>query len=467
MEFTSADIAKIVNGRLLPAATDELLTGISTDSRTLQPGDLFVPLRGPNYDGHDYLRQAVEHGAAACLSEEVVGGLSVPVIQVDDALRGLGEIAGSLRSGFSGAVVAITGTTGKTSTKEMLASILNQQQVGLKTEGNFNNLIGLPLTLARLEAEHRWIVLEMGMSIPGEIFRLAQIAQARVAVITNVGAGHLAGVGNIAAVAQEKGQLFASLSAGATAVVNVDDPLVAGLPLPTGVQRLSFGIENQATVGATDIVSGKETVFTLTLGGQSAVVKLPLPGRHQIYNALAAAAAALSLGVSLSDIVQGLEMVQMSAGRLEVRSLDAGITVLDDSYNANPQSMRAALTTLGDWPCDGRRIAVLADMLELGTAAEECHREIGAFAAQKVDCLISMGSWAATVLQAGATVAHDCCDAVAQDDGVDGERVFTPCPDHGAISRWLRHNLRPEDCVLVKGSRGMHMEKVIQQLLAE
>ena len=457
MTFTSEEIARIVHGSLLPATSDGVVSGVSTDSRTLRPGDLFVPLQGPHYDGHDYLRQAVEHGAAACLSEEVVGGLSVPVIQVNDALQSLGEIAGHIRENFASPVFAITGTTGKTSTKEMLASILTEKEVGLKTEGNFNNLIGLPLTLSRLDSGHHWMVLELGMSHPGEIARLAHIAQPQVAVITNVGAGHLSGVGNIEGVSRAKGELFDSLKSGTTAIVNIDDPWVAALPLPAGVKRVTFGIEHDADVSATDITSGRHTSFTMLIAGGRYAVELPLPGRHQIYNALAAAAAAHSSGLAVEHIVAGLSQVKMAAARLEVRELDSGVTILDDSYNANPQSMQAALNALGDWPCQGRRIAVLADMLELGDAAQDCHREVGEFAAGKVDRLIAMGEWSEVMIQGAAAIKGE----VVAGDG----DVLTCCRSHAEVCRWLRDNLQCDDCVLIKGSRGMHMEKVIQQLL--
>lgn len=455
MTFTTEEIAQIVSGSLLPATASATVTGVSTDSRSLQPGDLFVPLHGPNYDGHDYLRHAVEHGAAACLSEEVVGGLNVPVIQVENSLNCLGQLAGHLRQNFDGPVFAITGTTGKTSTKEMLASILSQQHQGLKTEGNFNNLIGLPLTLSRLNDDHCWMVLELGMSQHGEISRLAQIAQPSVALITNVGAGHLAGVGNIAGVAQAKGELFEHLKPGTTAIINNDDPHVVDLPLPVGVKRISFALENSADVWASDLHCGRETQFTLHIDGQSHVVTLPLPGQHQVLNALAAAAAAYCTGVSVEQIIAGLSVVKMAAARLEIRELQSGITLLDDSYNANPQSMKAALKALGDWPCVGRKIAVLADMLELGDAADECHRELGVQAAQKADVLITMGDWSSHVTSGAAS---------SNDDG-KLEIVLPPCSNHAEIVLWLKNNLRDEDCVLVKGSRGMHMEKIVQQLI--
>lgn len=452
MMLTSEQVAQIVHGRRMMATSDDPICGISTDSRTLQSGDLFVPLKGPNYDGHDYLRQAVEHGAAACLSEEVVGGLPVPVIQVDDTLTALGELAHYIRNSFSGPVVAITGTTGKTSTKEMLATILSQRDQGLKTEGNFNNLIGLPLTLSRLDEDHRWMVLELGMSQHGEIERLTRIAQPDVAVITNVGAGHLAGVGNIDGVARAKGELFSGLRPAATAIVNCDDHLVKSITLPEGVKTISYAIDADADVRAVNIHSERCAVFELIINGQSIGVELPLPGRHQVYNALAAAAAATALHCSPQQIAAGLSAVKMAAGRLEVRPLQRGGTLLDDSYNANPQSMEAALSVLGDWPCQGKKIAVLADMLELGSVAELCHEELGALAAVKADYVLCLGQWSESVAR-GANAATS---------------VKVQCFQHHVdIVQWLQQHLQDDDCVLVKGSRGMRMEKVVHGLLAQ
>ncbi len=452
MKMTCAEIAAAVGGSLCSNGGDTLVSGVSTDSRTLQVGELFVPLHGPNYDGHDYLRQAVEHGAAACLSEEVIGALPVPVIQVEDTLQALGEIASYVRAGFAHPVFAITGTSGKTSTKQMLAAVLSRSSAGLKTEGNFNNLIGLPLTVCRLKPQQRWMVLEMGMSQPGEIARLSAIARPDVAIITNIGAGHLSGVGDIAGVARAKGELFDALASGACAVVNNDDVWLRALPLPAGVKKITFAIDSEADVRASDISGGRQVEFTLHHGGHSVAVRLPLPGLHQVYNALAAAAAALSRGVDLDTVVAGLGDVEMVASRLEVCETAGGITILDDSYNANPQSMRAALTTLGDWPCSGRRIAVLADMLELGDAAAQCHREIGIFAASQVDKIVVMGQWSSDVLAGVAAVENGRVDE------------YLCCADHGAIVDWLRGNLHRDDCVLVKGSRGMRMERVVRQL---
>jgi UDP-N-acetylmuramoyl-tripeptide--D-alanyl-D-alanine ligase len=452
MQWNSEDIERIVKGRLLGAPYAPLITGVSTDSRTLQSGDLFVPLRGPNYDGHNYLRQAVESGASACLSEEVVGGLPVPVIQVEDTLEALGALAASIRAGFKGPVAAVTGTSGKTSTKEMLASILSQCCPGLKTLGNFNNLIGLPLTLAGLEPEHRWMVLEMGMNQAGEIRRLTHIARPNVAVITNAGAGHLEGLGNVSAVACAKGEIFEGLVRGGTAVLNADDPELMALPLPRRVRRITYGIECPADVWASNIRLGREVEFTLHLGAEVVHTSIPLPGRHQVYNALAAAAVARVMRVKPARIASGLEQVKMAAGRLEVRELHAGITVLDDSYNANPQSMAAALDALEHWPATGRRIAVLADMLELGSAAPHCHAEIGARAAQVVDTLLVYGQWS-TEMAEGALAG-----------GLDRAQLVQ-VRNHAQICAWLQEHIASDDCVLVKGSRGMRMEKVVDFLL--
>lgn len=452
MQWNNEDIERIVNGRLLSAPYAPIITGVSTDSRTLQSGDLFVALRGPNYDGHNYLRQAVESGASACLSEEVVGGLPVPVIQVEDTLEALGALAASIRSGFKGPVAAVTGTSGKTSTKEMLSSILTQCCPGLKTAGNYNNLIGLPLTLAGLEPEHRWMVLELGMNQPGEIRRLTRIARPNVALITNAGAGHLEELGNVAAVAQAKGEIFEGLVRGGTAVLNADDPELMNLPLPQGTRRITYGVKRSADVMASNIRLGRQVDFSLHIGQEVVETHIPLPGRHQVYNALAAAAVARVMRVKPARIAVGLQQVKMAAGRLEVRELDAGITVLDDSYNANPQSMAAALDALQHWPASGRRIAVLADMLELGDAAPHCHAELGASAALVADIVLVYGQWS-------AEVAHG-----AQSRGLDKAQIVQ-MQDLAEICAWLQRHIEPEDCLLVKGSRGMHMEKVVDFLL--
>jgi UDP-N-acetylmuramoyl-tripeptide--D-alanyl-D-alanine ligase len=448
MMFNIQTIAQITSGRALPDHARGTVSGVSTDSRTLLPGDLFVPLRGDNYDGHAFLLQAVRRGAAACLSEEVIAGLAVPVIQVENTLQALGDLAGAARGRMKGPVVAVTGSSGKTTTKEMLAAILSLTGPGLKTEGNFNNLIGLPHTLFRLKPEHRWAVLEMGMSARGEIARLAEIAAPDIGIITNVGPAHLETLHGIDGVARAKGELFVALPAGGTAIINADDDKVTQLPVANGVRRLLFGMEPSADIRAEEVVVSTETVaFRLILPQGPRQVSLHVVGRHNIQNALAAAAAAVVIGVDPDHIVRGLESFRACRGRMEMIPLAQGVTLLEDTYNANPLSVRAALTALDEAGGPGRRFAVLGDMLELGEASAALHCEIGFAAATRADFLLVLGE------KAGVTAAG------AMRGGMAAERVRIVA-SHEEAATCLRALLRPGDRVLVKGSRGMRMEKI-------
>jgi len=445
-------IAAVTGGQILHNGADLVVKGYSTDSRTLQPGELFIPLRGERYDGHDYLAQAVRNGAAACLSEEVVAGLTIPVVQVRDTLKALGDLAAAVRQRFAGPVIGITGTSGKTTTKEMLAAILARTGPGLKSAGNFNNLIGVPLTLFGLLPEHRWAVIEMGMSARGEIARLAQIAAPQLGVITNVGAGHLESLGGISGVARAKGELFIALPPGGAAMVNADDAEIGRLPLANGVRRVSFGIDPGAQVRASGITAVEGAVqFTLHLPEGAVPVKLPVPGRHNVQNALAAAAAAWSLEVSPADIAAGLASFRPCPGRMELIELPDDILVLEDSYNANPLSMRAALDALYDLGRPGRRLAILGDMLELGPATRDLHHEVGTLVAERADWLLTLGEQARE-MAAGAIA-----------NGLPQERIY--CADTvEALTGRLRELLKPGDRLLVKGSRGMRMERITAQL---
>lgn len=448
INFDVRTVAAVTGGQILHNGTDVALSGFSTDSRSLQAGDLFIPLRGEHFDGHDYLTQAVRHGAAACLSEDVVAGLTIPVIQVRDTLQALGDLAHAVRQRFGGPVVAITGTSGKTTTKEMLAAILARTGPGLKSAGNFNNLVGVPLTLFGLCPDHRWAVVEMGMSARGEITRLAQITAPQLGIITNIGAGHLEKLGGISGVARAKGELFIQLPAGGTAIVNADDPQIGQLPLANGVRRVLFGLSPEAQVRASAISAADGTVaFTLHLPSAEAAVQLPVPGRHNVQNALAAAAAAWVLEVSLEDIVAGLAEFKPCPGRMELVKLADDVLVIEDSYNANPLSMRAALDALQDLGRPGRRIAVLGDMLELGQAARELHFEVGALVAMRADWLFTLGELAREIA-AGAAAG-----------GLAAGRIATAATVEELVAR-LRAVLQPGDRLLIKGSRGMRMERV-------
>ncbi len=449
--FDLERIARIVDGDFSGRKVNCQLSGISTDSRNLNPGSLFVPLRGERFDGHDYLSQAVKNGAAACLSEEVTAGLSVPVVRVTDTLRALGDIAAAYRLQLNGPLVAITGSAGKTTTKEMLAKILEQVAPGLKTAGNFNNLIGLPLTLFRLKKEHQWAVLEMGTSAIGEIERLTEIAQPTIGVITNIGAAHLETLQGLDGVSRAKGELYAGLQGG-TAILNLDDPRVSQLPVANGVKKLTYGLSEQAQVRAESIEDKEKGVsFELLMAEQRYPVQLNLPGRHNVSNALAAAAAAMEIQVPAEKIVSGLSQFVTIQGRMDLFPLPCGGLLLDDSYNSNPLSAYAALDALMSLSGQGRRVAVLGDMLELGGDSAQHHEELGAKAAKVAELLIGVGQFSADLCR-GAEAA-----------GMKSEQM-TEVADAAAAIEYLQGRQRSGDKILVKGSRGVHLEQVSEAL---
>ncbi len=452
MKFDIREIARVTGGTLYPEDARGDVDGVSTDSRTVSSGELFVPLRGPNFDGHDFLTLAVRSGAAACLSEDVINGLPVPVVVVEDTLKALGDLANSVRHRFDGPVVGVTGSSGKTTTKEMLAGILSLESPGLLTEGNFNNLIGLPMTLFRWQDDFAWMVLEMGMSARGEIARLCEIGMPSIGIITNIGPAHLETLHGLDGVARAKGELFEALPEGGHAIVNADDAYVVKLPVANNVTRVLYGCSADAQVRAESIIAqGSGVIFRLYTPEGNWPVQLKIAGRHNVSNALAAAAAAYVLGVDGRTIARGLEQFQPCCGRMETISLGCDVLLLEDSYNANPLSVRAALETLADMNGLGRKIAVLGDMLELGDKAAALHAEVGEQAAQLVDHLIVMGEMSGRV--ADGFVAG----------GKKKENVRIVATHEDAINI-LRELIQPGDRILVKGSRGMRMEKVSKAL---
>lgn len=449
--FDLERVARITAGEFSGKKSNCPLSGISTDSRNIAPGALFIPLRGERFDGHDYLSQAVKNGAAACLSEEVIEGLSVPVVRVTSTLRALGDLAAAYRLKLQGPLIAITGSAGKTTSKEMLATILELVGPGLKTAGNFNNLIGLPLTLFRLQAEHQWAVLEMGTSSLGEIERLTEIAQPTIGVITNVGPAHLETLYGLDGVSRAKGELFAGLQGG-TAIINLDDERVARLPVANGVAMLTYGESLQAQVRAEQIkVAADSVCFELVFDADRENVCMKVPGRHNVANALAAAAAALVVDVPLATIAAGLNMFVPISGRMNLFPMACGGVLLDDSYNSNPLSVAAALDALKEQKGQGRRVAVLGDMLELGEEAAQMHREIGARAAASIDLLVAVGDY-----------AEDIC-AGAEASGLQAKQLIRLTDAAAAIS-YLQQNQRPGDRILVKGSRGIKLDKLVDAL---
>lgn len=451
--FDLERIARITDGDFSGRKANCQLSGISTDSRNLLSGALFVPLRGERFDGHDYLSQAVKNGAAACLSEEVVAGLSVPVVRVTNTLRALGDIAAAYRLQLNGPLVAITGSVGKTTTKEMLAAILSRVAPGLKTAGNFNNLIGLPLTLFRLEKEHQWAVLEMGTSALGEIERLTEVAQPTIGIITNIGAAHLETLQGLDGVARAKGELFAGLQGG-TAILNLDDSRVARLPVANGVKKMTYGVAVEAEVRAEKIEENANGIqFELSFSGRRSRVQLSIPGRHNVANALAAAAAAIELNVPLAEIAAGLAQFTAIPGRMNLSPLPCGGLLLDDSYNSNPLSASAALDVLTILPGQGRRVAVLGDMLELGENSVQMHEDLGAKAAGVAELLLGVGNFSADICRGAETAGMDSGHMVRLVDAT-------------AAIEYLQKQQRSGDKILVKGSRGIHLEQLAEALKA-
>ncbi|BCG45735.1 UDP-N-acetylmuramoyl-tripeptide--D-alanyl-D-alanine ligase [Citrifermentans bremense] len=456
--FTLKEIAEATGGRMIGETGGEA-SAVSTDSRQVAPGELFVALRGERFDGHDFILKAVSKGITIFLAEESWAEKNelptgAGAVLVPDTLRALGDLAAYHRRRFDLKTVCVTGSNGKTTTKEMLATILAQTGPGLKTEGNLNNLIGLPLTIFRLTGRERWAVLEIGMSEFGEIDRLAEIAEPQVGIITNAFPAHLETLGSVEGVARAKGELFLRLKSGSVAVYNVDDPLVSACPTHLNVTRLTFGLRGAEVSSASIQSLGKRgESFTLRLPDGEQQVTLSAYGRHNIYNALAAAAAAHALGVPGELIRQGLEEFSPYDKRFQLEEV-AGVTLIDDSYNANPASMAAALTTLKEIGGEGRLVAVLGDMLELGLGTEEAHRELGKLAAAHVDRLYLLGSLvqetAKGALEAGLSPA----------DVVLGE-------DHDQLAGELLSFIKPEDCILFKGSRGMKMDKVAKAVRQE
>ncbi len=464
-KFSCQDILQATGGKLTRGELSTGFNDISTDSRKISPGELFIALKGDRYDGHNFLKQAISRRAVGLVVKKNAAPLrsllpqadrqGTTVIEVEDTLNALGQIAHYWRKRHPIPLAAITGSNGKTTTKEMLAGILEHSFKVLTSEGNFTNLGGVPLTLLRLSAEHQIAVVELGANQPGEIARLTEIAEPQVGVITNVCNSHLEFFKTREGVARAKGELFRTLKSGSSAVFNADDLRVVGLAKSYPGEKLSFGIKSQADVRAEEILSRgmRGTKFKLATRDGWISLNLPVPGLTNIYNALAAAAAALIFKVEFTTIKKALEHFTPGPGRLEITPLSKGIYLLNDTYNANPESMEESLNILIDLSKGGRAIAVLADMLELGEASEASHRQLGRTVAElKVDLLFTTGQWAETVMNG------------AQEKGMDKNRVFVG-RDHKEITRQLKEIIQDGDWILIKGSRKMRMERIIDSLL--
>lgn len=461
--FTVANLLVATGGTLLRGDAGVVCTGVSTDSRTLQPGDLFVALVGPRFDGHRFAAAAVERGASAVVIAEAQGAAvgrqlataparqpEVPLVAVADPLTALGDIAQAHRRRLTATVVAVTGSSGKTTTKELIATLLRRRYRVLSNEGTQNNLIGVPKTLLRARPEHQVIVVECGTNQPGEIARLTQIAQPQIGVITTLGPAHLEGLGSVEGVRREKRALLEGLAHPGTAVLNMDDPVLRQWlrELPDGVQPVGYGCHPDAAIGATDPAFRNGTMqFRIN---DRWPVTWSLLGRHNVANALAACSVARLFDVSWEEICEALRTVEPLRGRLCLVRVGR-VTIIDDAYNANPLSVRRALEVLREFPTAGRRLFVFGDMGELGAAAPEWHRQVGHVAAQVAQVIVTVGELAALA-----------ADAARQHRPLDNG-VYRCRGQAEAVER-LRALLQPDDVVLVKGSHASGMHRVVEAL---
>ena len=459
MLIKGRDLLKASRGELLQGDPERAVAGFSIDTRTIGPGEFFVPLRGEKEDGHRYISAAAASGAGgAFCARRPPPGLPPQflLIRVPDVLAALQQAAAFHRSRFALPVIGVTGSSGKTTTKDLIAGVLSRRMKVLKTEGNLNNEIGLPLTLLRLEESCRAAVLEMGMSAPGEIALLARLALPEIGVITNVGAAHLEQLGHMEAVAAAKEELLDALGAGGTAVLNADDPRLREMGGRFGGKIYTYGFSGGDIRGSSFALRGENSHFEARFpGGEEGAFVLPLPGRHLASNALAALATGYLLGVSLPEMASALQRTRITGGRLQLFAGPAGSSIIDDSYNANPDSVRAALDVLREL-AGPRSIAVLGDMLELGPAEKELHREIGRYAAGcGIGALVTVGRLGAEIAAGASGAAGAEFPAVA-------------CPDHdGAVKAVQRAGPQAGWYILVKGSRGMQMEAIVEKLTGQ
>lgn len=453
--FTLDEILQATGGTAVKTAATKF-ADVVTDTRKIEPGVLFLALKGERFNGEDFAADALKKGAAGVLvstafPQEKLSELTGTVIEVKDTLHAYQLIAHFWREKFDLPVIAITGSNGKTTTKDLTAAVLSARGPALKTQANFNNEVGLPLTLLALREEHTAAVVEIGMRGLHQIEAMAPIADPSIGIVTNVGETHMELLGSIENIARAKGEMVEAIPAGGTVILNADNPYVAAMDKKAkpGVRVLTFGIDNPADVKASDIVTqGGETTFDVTFAGETHPYTIAMIGHHNVYNALAAIAAGFALAMTPADISRGLMNLQATKMRFEVKEKN-GWHIINDAYNASPMSMKAAIETTAGLT-KGRKVAVMGDMFELGSVEEEAHRTVGHELAQH--------DFAAVVTcgKLGRFIAEG-----AKQGGLTS--VFA-CDTHEEAAAKLKEILRPGDTVLFKGSRGMRMEQVIDLL---
>ena len=459
IEMKIEECLRAIGGKNSSGVGDEFFRGVSIDSRTLKKGELFVCIQGDRFDGHNFIKEAQDKQAAAIvLSEESemgrVRGKAPAVIRVKNTLKALQELALFYRKKMPVKVIGITGTNGKSTTKEMTAAITEKKFKTIKTKGNLNNHIGLPLNIFDLSKTDEIAVMEMGMSAAGEIKRLAEIAKPEIGVVTNISEGHLVHLKTLKKVQAAKGELFDSLSEKETAIVNADDPLVLELAKSVRAKVITYGIYKGADIKAENICPMDREGFKLSVNfsGKNIPMCIPFLGECNIYNALAAIATSWSLGIAPDDIKQGLMAAKLLANRFEV-SEHRGVTIINDSYNANPRSMKEALKILAKYKCKGRRFFIVGEMLELGDLSKPAHKALGVDVAKySIDYLVTVGDLS----------SHVAKSAVAS--GMNKKNTAIASGYECAVAFIKKHS-RSGDCLLVKGSRGSKMEEVVRRFV--
>jgi murE/murF fusion protein len=462
--WTTADLLEATGADLVSGDIADTFTGIGIDSRSICGGELFVAIKGDLHDGHSFADAVIQSGVRgilidkgriAALPYEDWQKKGIACLAVNDTIRALGDLAAFHRKRTNVSVVAITGSNGKTTTREMMAAVVSRRFKTLSSSKNFNNEIGVPLTLFKLKSTHQWAVVELGMNAPGEIDRLAEICRPEIGVITNIGPVHLEGVGSIDGVMRAKGELLTRIRPDGTAVLNADDHRVVNLAEKTDRAVLYFGKSEKAQIRALQVrASGLGTSFRLVLPQAQTVIDLKIPGAFMVSNALAAAAVGYHIGLLAEEIKAGLENFQPFRGRMTILETAKGIQIIDDTYNANPESMKAALATLKELKKDKRGVFVIGDMLELGDHAESLHHKIGMVAVRsEITRLYSTGAFADTVA------------AGARSENMNPHNIFTGSKQEiiDDLISWLK----PDDWVLIKGSRGMRMEDIVEGLMNE
>ncbi|OFW59600.1 MAG: hypothetical protein A2V52_01535 [Actinobacteria bacterium RBG_19FT_COMBO_54_7] len=459
--MTISEIAAAVHGKieLEDARPSGLIARVSTDTRTLEKGSLFIPLKGPHYDGHDFVFAALEKGAAAVLVTRLLPGLfeetrksGASIILVNNTMSALTRLAAQQRDSSAATVIGITGSTGKTLTKDFTASVLESAGGVVASKESYNNEIGVSLTLLEGNAHTRFMVLEMGSRASGDISKLSSFARPRVGVITNIGWSHMQYFKNRDNLAKAKAELLQSLPPDGKAILNADDDYSSYLGTLSPVPTITFGLSGRAQVRAMNIRTDKsgKVIFTLrSKGGTEENICIPLPGRHNVYNVLAAAAVGEIMGVKMESIVEGIAGAELTGWRMEMITKPEEITIINDAYNANPVSMRSALMALGDISRSKRAIAVLGDMGELGPVSDTAHIEVGQLAVDYgTDILITVGRRARKIA------------AAAREKGLPRGSVFT-ADGVDRAAEILRAVIEPGDVVLIKGSRFLGLERLV------